>query len=144
MDPMLITTLATSATAFLAPYLAKAGEAAAEALGEKLPEAVGQVWNAITARFKAVGPVAEEAAKDLAAKPQVEDNQAAFRKELKKLLQAAERATGQIIILNTGSGAVAWRRARRRSHRRRCAWRHHGWRAKEELVTHARRHRLPD
>jgi hypothetical protein len=118
MDPVTITALATSATIFLTPYLVKAGEAAAEAMGEKLPDVAGKVWNFIAAKLKGK-PAAEEAAKDLRAKPQDEDNQAAFRKELKKaleadpafadelkkLLEAAERETGQT-ILNLGSGAV--------------------------------------
>lgn len=120
MDPMLITTLATSATAFLAPYLAKAGEAAAEALGEKVPEAAGKVWNAITAKFKGK-PVAEAVAKELETKPedkgaqemfqlqlkQVLEADKAFAEELKQLLESAGRAMGQTNISNTGSGAVA-------------------------------------
>ncbi len=111
MDP---TALATAATALLAPYVAKAGEKLAEKVGEKLPEQMGKLWTAIAARFKGK-PAAEEAAKDLAAKPDDEDNQAAFRKELKKLLaddadfvnelakllqaaQAAHAASGDIFI----------------------------------------------
>ena len=119
MDPVTITALATAATTFLAPYLAKAGEKAAEAIGEKLPDMAGKVWNAVAARFKGK-PAAEEAAKDLTAKPDQPLAQAAFSNqiakaieadpafadELKKLLEAAERETGQT-ILNLGSGAVA-------------------------------------
>ena len=82
MDP---TALAAAATALLAPYVSKAGEKLAEKVGEKLPEQMGKLWTAIAARFKGK-PAAEEAVKDLAAKPDDEDNQAAFRKELKKLL----------------------------------------------------------
>jgi hypothetical protein len=82
MDP---TALAAAATALLAPYVAKAGEKLAEKVGEKLPEQMGKLWTAIAAKFKGK-PAAEEAAKDLAANPKDEDNQAAFRKELKKLL----------------------------------------------------------
>ena len=40
LDPV---SLAAAATAFLVPFLAKAGE--------KLPDFAGRVWNAIAARF---------------------------------------------------------------------------------------------
>jgi hypothetical protein len=116
MDPL---TLATTAVGFLSPYLVKAGEKAAEKIGEKLPETVGKVWNAITARFKGK-PAAEEAVKDLVTMPDDEDNQAAFRKELRKVLEAepafaaefarllttAQSQAGDTNII-TGSGAVA-------------------------------------
>lgn len=116
MDP---STLATAATAFLSPYLVKAGEKAAETVGEKLPEVVGKVWNAIMATFKGK-PAAEEASKDLVANPENEDNHAAFRKELRKVLEAeptlaieltrllekAQRESSESIIV-TGSGAAA-------------------------------------
>ncbi len=82
MDP---TALAAAVTALLAPYIAKAGEKLAERVGESLPEQMGKLWSAVAAKFKG-RPAAAEAAKDLAAAPQDEDNQAAFRKELKKLL----------------------------------------------------------
>jgi hypothetical protein len=116
MEPL---TIATTAVAFLSPYLVKIGEQAAEKVGEKLPEAVGKVWNAIVTKFKGKA-AAEEAVKDLVAKPDDEDNRAAFRKELRKVLDAepvfvnelaglleeAKRQGGDTII-NTGSGAVA-------------------------------------
>ncbi len=119
MDPVTITALATTATAFLSPLLLKFGEKAAESLGEKLPDGAGKMWAAIAAKFKGK-PAAEEAAKDLAAKPSDEDNVAAFRKELKKTLEAdstfaealkqmlesAQREAG-VSIVNTGAGAVA-------------------------------------
>ncbi|MBI3241961.1 MAG: hypothetical protein HYZ49_06675 [Chloroflexi bacterium] len=113
MDP---TTLAAAATALLAPYVAKAGEKLAEKVGEKLPDQMGKLWAAIADKFKGK-PAAEEAAKDLAANPKDEDNQAAFRKELRKVLEAdtgfvAElekllKSTSGDIILNAGSGAAA-------------------------------------
>jgi hypothetical protein len=115
MDPI---TLAAAATTLLAPYLAKAGEKAAEKIGEKLPEAIGKVWNAIAAKFKG-RPAAEEALKNLAAKPGDEDNLVSFHKELKKMLtddpafvvelMLLVRAAGGDSILNIGSGAVATR-----------------------------------
>lgn len=97
----------------------KAGEKAAEAVGAKLPDAVGKLWKAVAARFRGL-PAAETAATDLVAAPEEPDNQAAFRKELRKALEAdpafaAEfrrlldeaRAQAGDHIVNTGSGAVA-------------------------------------
>lgn len=116
MDPV---TLAAAVTGLLSPLLVKFGEQAAQSLGEKLPEGVGAVWKAIAAKFKGQ-PAAEEAAKDLAAKPSDEDNVAAFRKELKKALEAEPAFAQQleallktaqsqagVSIVNTGDGAVA-------------------------------------
>lgn len=111
-------TLATTASSYLTPYLIKAGEKAAEEVGKKLPDLVGRMWNAITARFKGK-PAAEEAVKDFVAKPDDQLNQAAFAKELRKaleaepnfgaelarLLESAQREGGDTIIV-TGSGAV--------------------------------------
>ncbi len=113
--------VAAGATGFLVPYLVKAGEKAAESVGEKLPGAVGKVWKSLAARFRGA-PAAETAAADLVAAPEDPDNQAAFRKELRKALEAdpafgAEfrklldevRAEAGDRIVNTGSGAVATR-----------------------------------
>ena len=116
MDPV---TIASSATTLLMPYLIKAGEKAAEEVGKRLPEKVGKVWNAITARFKGKVP-AEEAVKDLVANPEDQDNEASFRKALRKLLEsdaafagevaelikAAQHEAGDTLIV-TGSGAAA-------------------------------------
>jgi len=82
MDPA---TLAAAALTLLAPYLAKAGETMTEKIGESLPENAGKLWAAMSAKFKGK-PAAEEAVKDLARNPTDNDNQAAFRKELKKAL----------------------------------------------------------
>ena len=116
MDP---TTVATTAVTVLAPYIVKAGEKTAEKLGEMLPAGVGKVWTAITGRFKGK-PAAESATAELVAQPDDEDNQTAFRIQLKKVLEndpgfMAELAQLLSIvqpergdqILNTGSGAVA-------------------------------------
>ena len=77
MEPL---TLAATAVAFLSPHLAKAGEKAVEEVGKKLPTAVGQMWQAIMARFKDK-PAAAEAVKDVVAHPQDKDNQAALHVE---------------------------------------------------------------
>lgn len=112
MDPA---TIATTAVAFLSPYLVEGGKVVAKKAGESL-------WAALERRFKDK-PVPETALKDLKADPQDPDNQAALRKELKKaltadadflaavgkLLEQAEAeaaAAGQQISL-TGSGAIA-------------------------------------
>jgi hypothetical protein len=74
---------------------------------------------ALMATFKGK-PAAEEASKDLIANPEDEDNRAAFRKELRKILEAeptlavelarllekAQRESSESIIV-TGSGAAA-------------------------------------
>ena len=116
MDP---TTVATTAVTVLAPYIVKAGEKTAEKLGEMLPAGIGKVWTAITGRFKGKA-AAESATAELVAQPDDEDNQTAFRIQLKKVLEndpgfMAELAQLLSIvqpergdqILNTGSGAVA-------------------------------------
>ena len=114
-------TLAATAVTFLSSCLVKAGEKAAEKVGEKLPDVAGKMWNAIAARFKD-RPAAKEAVKDLVARPEDQDNQAAFRKELRKalesertfaaefeqLLDRVQRESGDTII-NRGTGAVATR-----------------------------------
>jgi hypothetical protein len=83
MDPA---TLATTVTALLVPYLAKAGASLADEAVKRLPEAVGGVWQAITQRFKAK-PGAEAAANDLTAKADDADNQELFELQLKRLLK---------------------------------------------------------
>jgi hypothetical protein len=116
MEPL---TIATTAVAFLSPYLVKAGEKAAEEVGKKLPEAAARVWNAIMTRFRG-NAVAEAAVKDLAEKPGDQLNQSTFANQLRKVLDAepafatelahlleeAKRQSGDTIT-NTGSGAVA-------------------------------------
>lgn len=118
MDP---TTIATTAVAVLTPYVVKAGEKTAEKLGEMLPAGVGKVWKAITGRFTGKA-AAEEAATDLLAQPEDEDTQAAFRKQLKKVLEADHGFLAELSqllaavqpergdqSLNTGPGAIATR-----------------------------------
>lgn len=115
MDPAM---LATTVVSFLVPYLGKATDKAVEKVGEKLPDAVSRVWNTIIAKF--TGKPAEESAKDLMVQPTEADNQAAFRKELRKVFEAepafavefesllnSARHGSTDMISNTGSGAVA-------------------------------------
>src|SRR5512135_3090072 len=83
MDPA---TLAASVTALLGPYLAKAGTTLAAEAVKRLPDALGGLWKAVAQRFQHK-PAAEAAANDLTAKPDDEDNQAAFALQLKKMLK---------------------------------------------------------
>ncbi len=112
MDPAM---LAASATSFLAPYLLKAGQTLANQAIDHLPEGVNKVWNFVLEKFQG-RPAAEVAANDMASNANDEDNQAAFRKELKKLLEdpaiVAELsdllAKGKESVgINVQSGAVA-------------------------------------
>jgi hypothetical protein len=116
MEPL---TIATTAVAFLSPYLLKAGEKAAEEVGKKLPEAAASVWNRIVTKFRG-NVVAEAAVQDFTEKPGDQLNQSTFTNQLRKVLDAepvfatelarlleeAKRQSGDTIS-NTGSGAVA-------------------------------------
>ena len=116
MEPL---TLATAAATFLLPYLAKAGEKAVEKIGERLPEAAGKMWTAISTRFKDK-PAAKESVQDLVANPDDQLIQSAFANQLRKVLEAEPAFLGELerllisaqqeagdTIINTGSGAVA-------------------------------------
>lgn len=108
MDPA---TLATSVTALLVPYLAKAGASVADEALRHLPEAVGGLWQAVSERFKAK-PAAEAAANDLTAEAEDVDNQELFELQLKKLLKDdpdfAAEVTGLLEKAQAGmSGAIA-------------------------------------
>ena len=78
MDPV---TFAPAVLAVLLPYIVKAGEKAAETMGEMLPENAGKLWTTLTARFKD-----KDAAQDLLSTPDDQDAQAAFRQQIKKAL----------------------------------------------------------
>jgi len=112
MDPA---TLAASVTSFLAPYLLKAGQSLASEAVEHLPEGVSKVWSYVTEKFQGK-PAAEVAANDMATDAKDEDNQASFRKELKKLLEDPAIVQELSMLLDKGkeslginvqSGAVA-------------------------------------
>ena len=114
MDPA---TLATSVTALLVPFLAKAGASLADEALKHLPEAVGGLWKAVSERFKAK-PGAEAAANDLTADAEDPDNQELFELQLKRLLREDpefateisglfDKAQASGSITQQGSGAVA-------------------------------------
>jgi len=113
------TTLAASVVTTLSPLMMKAGEKAMEKVGAKLPEAAGAIWEEIRQKIGRK-EAAKEAMKDFAAKPDDPDNQASFRKELRKVFELDSRfakdlekmlnaATSQIgdSITHTGSGVAA-------------------------------------
>ena len=111
MDPI---TLAAAAATILSPFIKKAGEAAAEKLGEKLPDTVGKIWGAITKKSSS----ATEAASDLAKNPDDADNEVVFKKQLQKafekdqelasmVAELLEKAKSEASISNVGDGAVA-------------------------------------
>jgi len=85
LDPASATALATSAVALIQPYLPALATKAAETLGEKVPDGIGKLWAGLKERF-AKKPSAEEALQDLLKDPNNADVQAAFRVQLKKLL----------------------------------------------------------
>jgi hypothetical protein len=113
MDPV---TLAAAATSILLPYLAKAGKIVIEDVAKQLPEAVGTLWDKISAKFEAK-PAAQGAAQDLVGKADDKDNQDAFELQLRKMLKEdpafadelsalVDKAQKESISLQ-GSGAVA-------------------------------------
>ena len=82
MDQQIISVIAATAVGFLAPYLAKAGEAAAKKVGE-------DIYQLFKARFVSK-PAAQEALSDLERAPGNADLQAALRVHLKKVLAEDE------------------------------------------------------
>ncbi len=111
MDPV---TIATAVVAFLSPYFAEGGKAAAKKVGEALVATIKR-------RFQGK-PAAEEALKDVEEAPQDEDLQAALRVQLKKVMRQDEAFAAELATLLdearrsapttyqarvTGSGAAA-------------------------------------
>jgi hypothetical protein len=116
MDPSAIATLAGGLIPLLRPYFSKAAGKAAEKAGEALPAALGNLWTNISKRVSET-PSGKEALSDLAQTPDDADAHAAFRIQLRKLLErdpalATEAAT---VIRSTesyraqvvGDGAIA-------------------------------------
>ena len=83
MDPA---TLAASALAILSPYLIKAGGAAAQKIGEALPENAKKLWEALSAQFRAK-PGGAEAVKNMSADPTNQNALEALRSGLKEALE---------------------------------------------------------
>ena len=118
MDLSAVSNMVNTIWVTLQPYLpVLAGATAAEA-GKQLPSAVGKMWDAVHARM-AAKPAAKESLADLRETPGDADLQAAFRVQLKKLIEEdkgfhAELVShlreaepqGGIHIRQSGNGAV--------------------------------------
>jgi hypothetical protein len=85
MDP--ISSLAATAVAALAPYLAKAAEKFAEETGKAAADKIGVLYQALKTRFENK-PAAGEALADLEANPNDDDSKAALRRQLTKQMEA--------------------------------------------------------
>jgi len=85
MDP--IASLAATAVAALAPYLAKAGEKLAEKTGEAVADKIGALYQVLKTRFEDK-PAPKEALTDLEAHPKDPDSKAALRRQLTKQMDA--------------------------------------------------------
>jgi hypothetical protein len=96
MDPA---TIGTAVVAFLSPYLAEGGKAAAKKAGEALVAAIER-------RFKDQ-PAAQEALEDMKYDPQDDDIQAALRVQLKKAMQADEAFAAELAGLVEEAQAAA-------------------------------------
>ena len=82
---MAIELLAAAAITMIAPYLAKAGEAAAEKAGEGAAEAAGKVLSWLRAKLSGE---AREALERVEGNPASEGRKAVFKEELAKALEA--------------------------------------------------------
>jgi hypothetical protein len=80
MDPI---SLAATAVAALAPYLAKASEKFAEETGKAVADKIGALYQVLKTRFEDK-PAAKETLTDLEANPSDEDSKAALRRQLTK------------------------------------------------------------
>ena len=98
MDANTLNTLALNTYQALQPYWPLFAAKAAETLGEKAPEAIGNLWTAVKERF-ARKPAAEETLRDLLKNPDDPDLQAAFRVQMKKLLEEDDAFAGQVARL---------------------------------------------
>lgn len=85
MDP--ITSLAASAVAIIAPYLAAAGQEFAKEAGKVAAGKIDALYNSLKNRFKKKSS-GKEALSDLEANPDNEDAKAALRLQLVKQLTA--------------------------------------------------------
>ena len=96
--------LVTSAWTVLQPYLPILATKAAEELGKKVPEAAGKVWEAVKKKFD-TKEAAKEALTDLLKSPDDSDLQAAFRVQLKKLLEEDQPFATELSKLLEAAGS---------------------------------------
>ena len=90
--------IAANTLTVLSPFLQKLAPAAAEAIGTKVPDAVGALWKAIKQRFDKKA-AAREVLEDMLKNPDDGDFQAAFRAQLKKILTEDEGFAAQLQTL---------------------------------------------
>ena len=83
--------LANEAITKLAPFLPALISGTAEGLAQRVPDGIARLWETIKNGFKG-RPAAEAAIEDLSKKPTDQDNVAAFRKEVRKLLEENSEA----------------------------------------------------
>ena len=99
MDIGTMASSVTTALVPLLPYLLKAGEKAAEETGKKAVdqslEWAKSIWTKLKPGVEAK-PEALEAAQDIAQSPDDQDAQAAFRRQLKKLLTDDESLAEEV------------------------------------------------
>lgn len=95
MDPITITPIAISAWKLLAPFVKKLSGKMIEKASDALPEAVGKVWDTIKEKMEAK-PEAQTLPAELAAAPEDQDVQGAFKYQLKKLLENDEAFAKQL------------------------------------------------
>ena len=116
MDAATISTTVTDAWMILQPYLPMIATKAAGEIGKELPAAVGKVWGALKSKFDNK-QAAKEALTDLLKSPDDSDLQAAFRVQVKKILEEdsvfAEELNGLVkeagthVDVKVRDGAVA-------------------------------------
>jgi len=88
----------------LQPYLPLLLGEAAKASGQRVPAAIGRLWQEVTARLRKK-PAAAEALADLRRAPDDADAQAALRLQVRKLLAADAALAAQLADLLQQAGA---------------------------------------
>ena len=89
--------MAAAAVALLAPCVAKGGEELAKKVGAEVGSRVVGLWDLV--REKLTGPAAEEAVRDLEARPNDQRRQMALELQLEKALEADPAFRDQVAAL---------------------------------------------
>jgi len=97
MDQALISLIA-GVIPFLSPYLPTIADKAAGKLGEELPGNIAKLWKSLQTRFSK-NSASQEAVQDLLQNPTDPDVQAAFRVQLRKLLESDPQFRAELIEL---------------------------------------------
>src|SRR3990170_2678026 len=104
MDPGIISTTVEATWTALQPYLPVLATKAVEKAGSELPAAVGKLWSGLRAKFD-TRPPAKEALVDMLKNPDDSDLQAAFRVQLKKILENEPAFVEELMGLVKETGA---------------------------------------